>query len=223
MKRFIALTLALLLCFLFVSCDTGNTNEEPEQEAPETEESPLDLSVCYTETLPAANDRTLFVQFTMQGGATFVVELYPQYAPGTVENFQSLVESGFYNGTTFHRIITGFMVQGGAANNGNKAPAAIRGEFAANGYTDNTLKHDRGVISMARATYPNSATSQFFIMHEKNTNLDGNYAAFGKVVAGMETVDAIAALPVVRDDRGELSSPVKQPVIESACFVTYAY
>lgn len=221
MKRFFALLLAILLTLSLVACGEQPEDQSPEQEPPEESKDLLDLSVCYTTSLPSTEERTLFVQFTMQGGATFVVELYPQYAPITVENFQNLVASGFYNGTTFHRIVSGFMIQGGAANGDKRSPAPILGEFAANGFTANTIAHERGVISMARTTYPNSATSQFFVMHEKNANLDGNYAAFGRVVAGMETVDAIAALPVRPNSRGERSDPVEQPVIESAYFVSY--
>ncbi len=210
MKRILALLFAMLMLLSLVGC-----NEEEEQ-------SILDLSVCYTERLKDAKERTLFVQFEMMGGATFVVELYPQYAPKTVENFQNLVEDGFYDGVTFHRIVSGFMIQGGAATEDKQTPDAIYGEFAANGFADNTLKHERGVISMARTTLPNSASSQFFIMHDTNANLDGNYAAFGKVVAGMETVDAIAALPVRVNVRGEMSDPVEQPVIKTATFVNFS-
>ena len=124
------------------------------------------------------------------------VELYPDVAPITVENFIKLVKKGFYNGLTFHRIIKGFMIQGGCPKgNGTGGPGySIKGEFLANG-VNNPLKHTRGVISMARAMDLNSAGSQFFIMHKDAPHLDGQYAAFGKVVKGIEVVDAIASVP----------------------------
>ena len=127
---------------------------------------------------------------------TIEVELDPSVAPLTVENFVKLANKGFYNGLTFHRVIKGFMIQGGCPKgNGTGGPGySIKGEFAANG-VNNPLKHTRGVISMARAMDPNSAGSQFFIMHQDAPHLDGQYAAFGKVVKGIEVVDAIASVP----------------------------
>ena len=123
------------------------------------------------------------------------LELYPDLAPKTVDNFVSLVKSGFYNGLIFHRVIAGFMIQGGCPNgNGMGGPGhTIYGEFASNGF-ENPIAHDRGVISMARAMDPNSAGSQFFIMHAPAPYLDGQYAAFGRVTAGIEEVDKIAAV-----------------------------
>ena len=130
---------------------------------------------------------------TMLGGDTIKLELYPDTAPITVENFVNLVKEGFYDGLIFHRVIAGFMIQGGCPQGtGMGGPGHhIKGEFAANGVA-NPLKHSRGVISMARAMDPNSAGSQFFIMHETSPHLDGQYAAFGKVIEGMEAVDKIA-------------------------------
>ena len=127
---------------------------------------------------------------------TIKVTLYPEYAPLTVENFIKLAKEGFYNGLTFHRIIKGFMIQGGCPKgNGTGGPGyEIKGEFFAKG-VNNPLKHTRGVISMARTMDPNSAGSQFFIMHEDAPHLDGQYAAFGKVNEGIEVVDAIASVP----------------------------
>ena len=126
---------------------------------------------------------------------TIEVELYKDIAPITVENFVKLANKGFYNGLTFHRIIKGFMIQGGCPKgNGTGGPGyQIKGEFAMNGF-NNPLKHTRGVISMARAMDPNSAGSQFFIMHQDAPHLDGQYAAFGKVIKGIEVVDAIASV-----------------------------
>lgn len=133
------------------------------------------------------------VTFEMQDGKTFKAELYPDVAPNTVNNFLSLVKKGFYDGVIFHRVIAGFMIQGGDPKGiGTGGPGyCIRGEFTSNGFK-NTLAHKRGVLSMARAMNPNSAGSQFFVMHADAPYLDGQYAAFGKVIEGMEVVDAIA-------------------------------
>ena len=130
------------------------------------------------------------VVFEMEDGGIFKLELYPEYAPETVENFINLVSEGFYDGLTFHRIIPGFMTQGGDPEGTGMGGSGtnITGEFAQNGIT-NDLKHERGVISMARSMMPNSASSQFFICYGDCTFLDGQYAGFGKVIEGMETVD----------------------------------
>jgi len=129
----------------------------------------------------------------MNNGKKMVIELYPDIAPITVENFITLVKNGFYNGLIFHRVISGFMIQGGdPLGTGTGGPGyQIKGEFSTNGI-ENTIKHERGVISMARSNHPDSAGSQFFIMHQNASHLDGNYAAFGKVVQGIEVVDEIA-------------------------------
>ena len=133
------------------------------------------------------------VTITMEDGSIIKAELYPEIAPNTVNNFISLIKKGFYNGLTFHRVIYNFMLQGGCPDGtGMGGPGYhIAGEFTQNGFT-NTLKHTEGVLSMARAMNPNSAGSQFFIMHKAAPHLDGAYAAFGKVIEGMETVNAIA-------------------------------
>lgn len=142
------------------------------------------------------------VTITMENGKTIKLELYPDIAPKTVENFKSLVEKGFYDGLIFHRVIPGFMIQGGCPEgSGMGGPGyTIKGEFDRNG-VKNPLKHTRGVISMARASHPDSAGSQFFIMHEDAPHLDGQYAAFGKVVEGIEVVDEIASVSTGRNDR----------------------
>lgn len=134
------------------------------------------------------------VTITMENGDMIKLELYPDIAPNTVNNFISLVKRGFYDGVIFHRVIPGFMIQGGDPDGrGTGGPGySIRGEFASNGFK-NDLKHTRGVLSMARAMNPDSAGSQFFIMHEDAPHLDGEYAAFGKVIEGIEAVDRIAA------------------------------
>lgn len=142
----------------------------------------------------------------MENGKQIKLELYPDVAPITVENFEKLVKQGFYDGLIFHRVISGFMIQGGCPNGtGMGGPGwHIKGEFAANG-VKNDLKHTRGVISMARAQMPDSAGSQFFIMHEDAPFLDGQYAAFGKVIEGMDVVDEIADTETDNSDR-----PVKE-------------
>ncbi len=142
------------------------------------------------------------VTITMENGKQIRLELYPEIAPITVENFIKLVKQGFYDGLTFHRIIPGFMIQGGCPDGtGMGGPGwQIKGEFASNG-VKNPLKHTRGVISMARSMMPNSAGSQFFIMHEDAPHLDGQYAAFGKVIEGMDVVDEIAQTPTGFQDR----------------------
>lgn len=135
------------------------------------------------------------VTITMDDGGVITLELYPNIAPETVNNFVSLVNKGFYDGLSFHRIIPGFMIQGGdPLGNGTGGPGySIKGEFKSNGFR-NDLRHERGVISMARAMDPNSAGSQFFIMHADAPHLDGSYAAFGKVIDGMGVVDSIASV-----------------------------
>ena len=135
------------------------------------------------------------VTFEMQDGKVFKAELYPDVAPNTVNNFLSLVKKGFYDGIIFHRVIAGFMIQGGDPKGiGTGGPGYhIKGEFTANG-VKNGLKHTRGVLSMARAQHPDSAGSQFFIMHTDAPYLDGQYAAFGKVTEGLEVIDAIASV-----------------------------
>ena len=143
------------------------------------------------------------IRIEMDNGAIIDVELYPDKAPKTVENFEKLVKAGFYDGLTFHRIIRGFMIQGGDPQGTGMGGAKekIYGEFRANGFAQNDLRHTKGVISMARAMDPNSASSQFFIMHEDAPHLDGSYAAFGKVVDGIDAVDEIACVPTTYGDR----------------------
>ena len=142
------------------------------------------------------------VTITMENGKQIKIELYPEYAPISCENFEKLVKQGFYDGLIFHRVIPGFMIQGGCPDGtGMGGPGwNIKGEFAQNGVA-NPIKHTRGVISMARAMDPNSAGSQFFIMHQDAPHLDGGYAAFGHVVSGMEVVDEIAAVATDWNDK----------------------
>ena len=158
------------------------------------------------------------VTFTMENGKTFMAELYPEKAPNTVNNFLSLVRSHFYDGLTFHRVISGFMIQGGdPAGNGMGGPGyTIRGEFRSNGFAQNDLKHGRGVLSMARTMMPDSAGSQFFIMHEDASHLDGQYAAFGKVIEGMDVIDEIASVQTDMRDK-----PLEPQVIRSVTAETF--
>ncbi len=155
------------------------------------------------------------VVIEMENGKKIRIELYPEIAPISCENFEKLVKSGFYDGLTFHRVISGFMIQGGCPRgDGTGNPGwHIKGEFSANG-VKNDLKHTRGVLSMARAQNPDSAGSQFFIMHEDAPYLDGQYAAFGKVIEGMDVVDEIAAVDTDYMDKPITPQVVKKVTIE---------
>ena len=157
------------------------------------------------------------VTFEMEDGQSFKAELYPDIAPNTVCNFLSLVNKGFYNGLTFHRVIMGFMIQGGCPDGtGMGGPGyCIEGEFAQNGFP-NDLKHTPGVLSMARAMDPDSAGSQFFVMHKTSPHLDGAYAAFGKVIEGLEVVNQIAETPTDYSDR-----PMTPQVMKSVTAETF--
>lgn len=155
------------------------------------------------------------VVIEMENGKTIEIELYPEIAPISCENFEKLVKQGFYDGLTFHRVIPGFMIQGGCPlGTGTGGPGwQIKGEFASNG-VKNDLKHTRGVLSMARAMNPDSAGSQFFIMHEDAPHLDGDYAAFGKVVSGIEVVDEIASVPTDYNDKPTTPQVMKRVYIK---------
>ena len=151
----------------------------------------------------------------MENGKEIKIELYPEIAPISCENFEKLVNQGFYDGLTFHRVIPGFMIQGGCPEGtGMGGPGwTIKGEFAANG-VKNDLKHTRGVLSMARSMMPDSAGSQFFIMHEDAPHLDGSYAAFGKVIVGMEAVDEIAETQTDYSDKPVTPQIIKRMYIK---------
>ncbi len=157
------------------------------------------------------------ITITMRDGGVIKAELYPDKAPDTVNNFISLVNKGFYDGLIFHRVIKGFMIQGGdPKGTGMGGPGySIRGEFSQNGFK-NDLKHERGVLSMARSMMPDSAGSQFFIMHENAPHLDGAYAAFGRVIDGMDVVDRIASVDTNYSDR-----PLKDQVMEKVSAETF--
>ena len=155
------------------------------------------------------------IQIEMENGGIIKAELYPDVAPITVENFVKLINENFFDGLVFHRVIEGFLIQGGGfdAVGNHKEADSIKGEFDANG-VKNELKHDRGVLSMARTMFPNSASSQFFIMHQAAPHLDGQYAAFGKVTDGMDVVDEIATCQTAPDD-----SPIVPQVIKTITII----
>ncbi len=157
------------------------------------------------------------VTFKMQDGKIIKAELFPDKAPNTVNNFISLIKNGFYDGLIFHRVISGFMIQGGDPKGiGTGGPGyAIKGEFAMNGYKNNDIKHLRGVLSMARSMMPNSAGSQFFIMHQNASHLDGQYAAFGKVIEGMEAVDKIAEVKTDWQDKPQIPQVMEKVTVDT--------
>ena len=161
-------------------------------------------------------DQNPIVTFTMENGDTMKAELYPEVAPNTVNNFISLVKKGFYDGLIFHRIVSGFMIQGGDPDGtGMGGPGySIKGEFGYNG-VDNNLKHSRGVLSMARAQRPDSAGSQFFIMHANAPHLDGQYAAFGKLIEGEDVLDSIASVDTDWNDRPRKPQVMKTVTVET--------
>lgn len=194
MKKVLSLILALVMCSLLAACADDSQSDS---------DSTSDAS-------------TVHVEMSVKDFGVIQLELYPDIAPITVENFVSLVNDKFYDGLTFHRIISGFMIQGGdpKGNGTGGSKKEIKGEFSANG-VENNLKHTRGVISMARSQNFNSASSQFFIMHADNETLDGQYAAFGKVTEGMDVVDKIAAVKVTTAPGArEKCTPVEPVYIE---------
>lgn len=156
------------------------------------------------------------VTIEMENGGIMKAELYPEIAPNTVNNFISLINKGFYDGVIFHRVISGFMIQGGDPKGiGVGGPGyTIKGEFSANGFK-NELKHDRGVLSMARTMEPNSVGSQFFVMHENSPHLDGQYAAFGKLTEGYDVLDAIAAVRTDYNDKPRTPQVMKKVTVET--------
>lgn len=226
MRKILYMIMGVLLCFSLFGCSDGSftyseieSNESTsitENNVGNIGESNSDMVDSSTES---ETDRVevgdYLATIDIQDYGTIEVELYGSVAPLTVTNFVNLVNDGFYDGLTFHRIIDGFMIQGGdpLGNGMGGSENTIIGEFVANG-VDNTLSHKRGVISMARSQDFNSASSQFFIVHEDSTFLDGQYAAFGEVVSGMDVVDAICDAVVVEDDNGTVL-PENQPIINS--------
>lgn len=215
MKKLLALLVALMFVFAFTACDnneTKNNNTTQNSEKTDSEKAP-DENTGGTGDIIEGGDHPM-VTITMEDGGVMKLELYPEVAPITVENFKRLIKDGFYDGLTFHRIISGFMIQGGdpLGTGMGGADENIKGEFSSNGVTNN-LSHKRGVISMARAQDKNSASSQFFICHGDSDSLDGDYAAFGMLTEGFDVLDKLADTPVV-DGNGTVNRD-KQPVIKS--------
>ncbi|MBR6807012.1 MAG: peptidylprolyl isomerase [Clostridia bacterium] len=204
MKRFIALFLSALFCVLLMS-SCGN-----DEQADET--SANTLAAEKTENVPEMQEITYYADIVIKDYGTITVALDGKSAPITVENFVKLAKDGFYDGLKFHRIIEGFMMQGGNGESAGKTAETIKGEFAANGVS-NSLTHVRGAISMARTPAYDSASSQFFIVHEDSTFLDGKYAAFGYVTAGLNIVDAVCTAAKPIDGNGGIAE-ADQPVIE---------
>ena len=207
MKKTIALLLsAILLCTLLCACGKKEAAS----------------ASAYDGTHP-------LVQFTIEkndeiAGGAFTMELYPEYAPQTVDNFIRLVQDHFYDGLTFHRVVDGIMAQGGDPSLSGRSDSAqtIPGEFQSNGFAQNTLQHTRGVVSMARSNDPDSASSQFFICYDAAAFLDGNYAAFGKVIEGMDVVDSFTTVQRSYNALGEAAEPLNPIVIASAVVVDNA-
>ena len=225
MKRmkFLKKTMVLFtLIFVVLAGGCGNKEQKKVDTTPKATEKVAPSKEIKTEK--GANDKNPMVTIVMEDGSTIKIELYPEIAPNTVRNFVSLVQSGYYNGLIFHRIQPGFMIQGGDPDGtGMGGPGyGINGEFSVNGF-NNTLKHGRGVISMARSMDdPNSAGSQFFIMVNDNSSLDGQYAAFGKVTKGMETVDKIVSVEtVVLEGSGNKEKPKKDQKMKKVTVDTF--
>ena len=216
MKKVIALFLIITLSVcVFAAC--GKSKDEPTTKVLSTatpEESEKESTEASKETKTESEHPRVKVK--MENGGEFVIELYPEFAPKTVENFLELVNDGFYDGLSFHRVMDNFMAQGGDGTEKGREAKTIKGEFYANGFEQNTLSHTRGVISMARSEDNDSASSQFFICYSDTcTYLDGQYAAFGKVIKGMDVVDAFTKVERVKNARGELASPVEPILIKS--------
>lgn len=184
--------LSFCMLFIFAACGNEEQQNNANQQGEEATSEPG------VPEIPVQEDEVPVVTMEMENGGIVKMELYPDVALHSVNNFVALVESGFYDGLTFHRIIPGFMVQGGdPEGTGQGGPGyAIKGEFSSNGI-ENNLSHERGILSMARSQDADSAGSQFFIMHEDGPSLDGNYAAFGNVIEGMEVIDQIAETETV--------------------------
>lgn len=217
MKKLTALFLSVVMCgTLLAGCGSSKSDEAPASDTNETTtEETTDASEEDTELLTGLHHVTIDVK----DYGTISLELDADTAPISVTNFINLAKDGFYDGLTFHRIISGFMIQGGdpKGNGTGGSDQTIKGEFSENG-VENDISHVRGTISMARANDPDSASSQFFIVHEDSTFLDGQYAAFGHVTDGMDVVDAICENTPVQDNNGTVKAD-DQPVITSVTVV----
>ena len=232
MKRLIVLILAAALVLSLCACEASKTPETKPAGTPKTPETTAASQTAEALDMQAVRDEinsmsiedftpsetpTDYVKLTVTNFGEIVVRLRPDVAPISAQNFKDLVARGYYTGTVFHRVFPNFMIQGGA---GEEELSPIKGEFSANG-VENPLLHVRGVLSMARTTVKDSATSQFFLMHADYPSLNGQYAAFGYIVAGLETVDKICEIPLgVNPYNGEQSVPQVDVVIASAEFVS---
>ncbi|WP_283591691.1 peptidylprolyl isomerase [uncultured Clostridium sp.] len=207
-KKTMSLLLVMILSFsLFIGC---SKKEEPNNE------NNASTNTDTQETEKGKDDKNPVATIEMEDGSKIKIELYPDAAPNTVRNFISLANSNFYDGLIFHRVIPDFMIQGGdPEGTGIGGPGySIKGEFSSNGF-ENNLNHDRGVISMARSQDKNSAGSQFFIMHKNSPHLDGEYAAFGKVIEGMEVIDKIAAVETDNQDKPKEDVKMKKVTVDT--------
>lgn len=207
-KKTMSLLLVIALSFsLFIGC---SKKEEP------TNENNASTNTDTQETEKGKDDKNPVATIEMEDGSKIKIELYPDVAPNTVRNFISLANSNFYDGLIFHRVIPDFMIQGGdPEGTGVGGPGySIKGEFSSNDF-ENNLNHDRGIISMARAQDKNSAGSQFFIMHKDSPHLDGEYAAFGKVIEGIEVVDKIAAVETDAQDKPNEDVKMKKVTVDT--------
>lgn len=214
-KAFYLIFSMMALVFLLVGCGSSTKDEQLEEKTDgQSEEQPV-KEADYS----AKVEENPIVTITMDNDEKIVLELEPSVAPNTVANFISLIEEGYYDGLIFHRVIPGFMIQGGdPSGNGSGGPGySIDGEFSSNGF-ENNLKHERGVVSMARTGEPNSAGSQFFIMVKDTSQLDEGYAAFGKVIEGMETVDAIVAAETDSSDKPLEDQKMKKVEVDAKGF-----
>lgn len=223
MKKMKFLNKVMLLSSLILVVIVGGCSKIEEKKAepmPQAVEKVEPLKEIKTEK--GVNDKNPMVTIEMEDGAIIKVELYPEIAPNTVRNFVSLVQSGYYNGLIFHRVIPGFMIQGGdPTGTGTGGPGyAITGEFSSNGF-ENALKHERGVISMARSGDPNSAGSQFFIMVKDSGLLDTEYAGFGKVTQGIEAADKIVAAETEQADPSKKDRPKKNQKMKKVTVDTF--
>ncbi len=220
LKIFVAMLAMVMGVCVLTAC--SDSEKEPETQGSVELQDPPTTQGTDSEVVTDVNAEHTKVKFEMEiagkDAGSFVVELYPEYAPITVDNFIKLVKEEYYDGLKFHRIIDGFMAQGGM-NEDDKADT-IKGEFALNG-VENNLQHERGIISMARTNDPNSASSQFFICYNREgvAHLDGSYAAFGKVIEGMEVVDSFLEVERTYDIQGNRSVPTEDIVITSAYIV----
>lgn len=204
LNKIIILLLCVIAAFIIFGCSQKNSEQGSKKF------KAVDEKTLHDAANPVAT-------ITMENGDEIKVELYPKAAPNTVNNFIYLANKGFYNGLTFHRVIPKFMIQGGCPKgDGTGGPGyKIKGEFAENGFSENGLKHTRGVISMARSQENDSAGSQFFIMHGDAASLDGKYAAFGKVIKGMDVVDKIVSVDRDSKDKPKVSQVMKKITVET--------